>query len=235
MRYSLCTWVMLFGAGCGLLEVTQGITISLPSQDFPFSVDVTGARSQIEQAIEQALQLPSGTLDLQGDEIPAQVCNPPGSGNCVDVPRIQKDFTFDVPPQSIDMRSQTELKKYVDAGKVKAVKIKYINFTIVTNTLNFDLPAVEVYVDDLGATVIDENTSDKVGVIPSLPAGQTGQGKVQFTTQGQAIISDRLLDFAFSMLGRVLFSIDTEVTRSIPTGVLAGSVQIGVEFTVDPI
>jgi hypothetical protein len=216
--------------GCGLLDSSAGITISLPSQEFDFELNANQARDQIEQAINDQLQ--GLTIDLTGEtEIPQQVCD---GASCVNVPTVQEDFTFDLPAQQVDLSDQADLKRYVEAGKVKEVKIKSISYDITSNSLNFDLPAMDLYMDALDSTEISAS-SDLVAVVPSIGAEVTGEGEVQFTTNGRQIMSNYLLGYAFAMLGRANYTLDTAVTRTIPQGQMIGKVKIGLEFTVDPI
>jgi hypothetical protein len=226
-------WLGVMGGvgGCGLLDSASGITISLPTQEFDFDLNADQARSQLEQALND--QLPQGfDLDLSGQsEIPTEVCV---GQQCQPVPAVQETFTFDLPAQQIDFSDNQDLKRYVEAGKVKDVKIKFISYNIASNSLNFNLPEVELYMDALGAAQITAS-SDKIAVLPAVNAGVTGEGNVQFTTDGRQIMSNYLLGYKFAMLGRTSYTIDTAVTRTIPQGQMVGKVQIGLEFTVDPI
>ncbi len=219
-------------SGCGLLDSAGGITISVPDQEFDFDLNADSIRGELQQAINDELQ-GGVTVDLSGkDEIPQQVCD--AQNNCVDVPAVKESFTFDLPAQQIDLSDQEELKKYVEAGKVTDVTIKYVNFEIESNSLNFDLPEVELFMDALGVSEITDS-SDKIAVLPSIHAGDTNGVEVQFTNDGRQIMSGYLLGFKFAMMGRTTVSIDTSVTRTIPKGLMKGKVKIGLSFTVDPI
>ncbi len=218
--------------GCGLLDATDGITISLPTQEFEFELDANQARSQLEQALND--QLPQGmTLDLTGEEeIPQQVCD--GQDNCVDVPTVEQTFTFDLPPQQVDLSDEDELKKYVEAGKVREVTIEFVNYDLTQNSLNFNLPEIELYMDAIEAEEISDS-SDEVAVLPAIEAGQTGEGQLQFTQNGRQIMSNYLLGYTFAMLGRTSYTIDTAVTRTIPQGMLRGVIAMQLSFKVDPL
>ena len=217
---------------CGLFGATDGITISLPTQEFDFDLNANQARDQLEQAINEQLQ--GLTIDLSGEtEIPQQVCDAQGA-NCINVPTVEETFTFDLPAQQVDLSDQSDLKKYVAAGKVKAVTIKFISYDITSNSLNFDLPAIDLYLDALDSTEISDS-SDLIAVVPSIGAEVTGEGEVQFTNDGRQIMSNYMLGYKFAMLGRTTLTLDTAVTRTIPQGQMIGKVKIGLEFTVDPL
>jgi hypothetical protein len=221
-----------FVGGCGLLDMNDGITITLPAQEFPFNLNADVAKAQLQQYIA-TLDPPLNTLDLTNQtEIPTEVCY---GGTCVDVPRIQQTLKIAVPAQQVDLRDQDQLKDYIAAGKVKKVNIDYIEYEITTNTLNFDLPALDLYLDDLNTSSIQAD-SDKVARVASIRAGTVGQDEVQFTVDGRQVMSDYLIqDFAFAFLSQAEFSFDTNVTRSIPGGQLIGVVRVQISFKVDPI
>ena len=228
----LAVGISAFFSGCGLLDSAGGITISVPTQEFDFDLNADSIRGELQQAINDELQ-GGVSVDLTGeDEIPQQVCD--AQNNCVDVPTIKQSFTFDLPAQQIDLSDQDELKKYVEAGKVTDVTIKFVNFEIQSNNLNFDLPEAELFMDALGASQITDS-SDKIAVLPSIQAGSTSGVDVQFTNDGRQIMSGYLLGFKFAMLGRSTVSVDTAVTRTIPKGRMIGKVKIGLSFTVDPL
>ncbi len=222
--------------GCGLLDAaTDGITISLPTQEFDFDLNANQARDQLEQALND--QMPAGyTIDLSGlNEIPDQVCDDSNPPVCVDMPTVEETFEFELPAQDVDLSDQEDLKKYVAAGKVKAVTIESISYDITENSLNFALPALDLYMDDLGTTEISDTSSKKVAVVPSIGAGVTGEGQVQFTPNGREDMSRYMLRFEFAMLGITTYTIDTAVTRTVPQGIMLGKVKIKLSFTVDPI
>jgi hypothetical protein len=219
--------------GCGLLDLDDGATVTLPPVEYAFELNADLAKAQL-QAQLQAMGAPYNLIDLTNQtEIPAQVCPTPST--CQAVPRIQRDLTFDLPAQQVDLTSQTELQQYIAAGKVKKVNIDYIEYTLDRNSLNFELPQLELYVDDPGQTQLRDG-SNKVARIAAIPAGATGTDRVQFTVDGRQKMSDRLLrDFAFAFLGQAELGFDTDVTRTIPGGQLAGKVSVVLSFKVDPL
>ncbi|HSA22696.1 MAG TPA: hypothetical protein P5076_14680, partial [Myxococcota bacterium] len=199
--------------GCGLLDMSDDVTVQLPEQEFAFDLDADVAKAQLQQYIE-TLDPPLNTLDLTNQtEIPTEVCY---GGTCVDVPRIQRTLTISVPAQQVDYRNELALKDAIETGRVSKVNIDYIKYQITTNSLNFDLPALDLYLDDLNTTSIQAD-SDKIARVASIHAGATGEDAVQFTVEGRQIMSDYLIqDFAFAFMSQAEFNFDTNVTRSIP-------------------
>lgn len=198
-------------SACGLLG--GDIRIDLPDQTFPFSLDATLLKTSLEQQLG---------ISLDGlTEIPAGY-------------DVNQDFSFELDPQQVDFSDNPDLKKYIDAGKVNSVTVKYVQYTISTNSLNFSLPSLEMWLDGYDATGISAS-SQKVAVSGSINAGWTGTDEVQFTTDGRQILSDFLMSLKFAFIGKTDITVDTSVTRTIPSGQIDGQVTVGLYFTVSPL
>jgi hypothetical protein len=204
--------VTSFGIGaCGLLG--GDIRIDLPDQTFPFSLDAGLLRQSLEDNLG---------ISLSGQtEIPAGY-------------DIKQTFSFELDPQKVDFSDNQDLKKYIDAGKVSGVTVKYVQYTISTNSLNFALPSLEMWLDGYDATGITAS-SEKVAVSGSIAAGWMGTDEVQFTTDGRQILSDFLMSLKFAFIGKTDVTVDTSVTRTIPSGQIDGQVTVGLYFTVSPL
>lgn len=201
-------------SGCGLLDSEATVTIDVPDQTFTFSLDASQVRAQIEQAC---------SCTLQGDEIPAGV-------------NLTQTFSIEIPAQAIDLTQNPDLQKYKNQlDKVKSVTIKYVRYNLSQNSLNFDLPAAELWIGELSATSISHSSAKKIAVLPSIAAGFTGSGEVSFVTGGRDTLSSFLLSLQFALLGKADINVDTSKTRTVPGGQLAGSVTVGVSFKVAPL
>ena len=201
--------------GCGLLDAADEIWIGPITQTFEFDLDANDVRTLLE--VQLGVSLAGQT------EFPAQLGN------------IDMDLEFDTPPEKVDLTGNDKLKKYVDAGHVKSVKIDSVTYNITQNTLNYDLPLLQMYMDDYEATGITDGVSQLVATLPVITAGDTGPGAVQWASNGQSILSDYLMSFKFAIIGRASVEIDTNKTRAIPAGQLAGLVEVQVKFSVDPL
>ncbi len=198
-------------SSCGLLGGDIGI--DMPDQTFPFSLDAGLLRQSLEQQLE---------ISLDGlTEIP------------VGYP-VNQTFPFELDPQKVDFSDNADLKKYIDAGKVSGVTVKYVQYTISTNSLNFALPSLEMWLDGYDATGITAS-SKEVAVSGSIAAGWMGTDEVQFMTDGRQILSDFLMSLKFAFIGKTDITVDTSVTRTIPTGLIEGQVTVGIRFTVSPL
>ncbi|MBN2493094.1 MAG: hypothetical protein JXR96_00780 [Deltaproteobacteria bacterium] len=224
--------LLAVAAGCGLLDATSGISISLPEQSFDFSLDANQARTQLQQFLASQGP-PLNQIDLTGQtEIPAQVCD---GGVCVDVPRINETFEIELPAQQVDLSNEPDLRDYVAAGKVKSVYPEYIKYELDANTLNFDLPSADIYMDQHGTQTLGDS-ADYIARLDSIQAGSTAPGDLQFTSDGRDLMSSHIIPgLKFSMLGKAGVTVDTDQTRTIPGGQLSGRIKVKLKFTVDPI
>ena len=224
-RFSLMLCLVLaFGAGgCGLLDSTTEIRVELPVQEFDFELDASIVKAQLQAYLDSQ----GIGIDISGmQELPADVAGVPLT--------IQQTFELELPPEQVDLSDEEDLRQYIESGKIKSVKIKFIRADIATNSLNFQTPEIEMWMDDLSATGITAN-SDQVAIIPSIAAGATGEVDLEFTPGGRDTMSNYLLSYQFALMAMVAITIDTSVTRTIPDGLLQGKLKISLEFTADPL
>jgi hypothetical protein len=201
--------------GCGLLDAADAIWIGPITQSFDFDLNANDLRTMLE------IQLGVSLAGLT--EFPAQLGE------------IDETFELETPPEQVDLTGEEDLKKYVDAGNVKSVKIDSVSYNITTNTLNYDLPNMEMYMDNHGVNGITAS-SQLVATLPTITAGTTGPGAVQWAPNGQSILSDYLMSFKFAIIGKATVEIDTaNKGRAIPAGQMAGVVEVKVKFSVDPL
>jgi hypothetical protein len=200
--------------GCGLWEATDEIWIGPITQTFDFDLDANDLRALLETQLGVSL---AGLT-----EFPAQLGD------------IQRSIDLETPPEQVDLTGEEDLKKYVDAGNVKKVRIESVSYNITVNTLNYDLPNMEMYMDDHGVNGLTQ-ASQLVATLPTITAGTTGPGAVQWAPNGQDILSDYLMSFKFAIIGKATVEIDTTKTRAIPAGQMTGVVEVKVKFAVDPI
>jgi hypothetical protein len=200
--------------GCGLLDAADEIWIGPITQTFEFDLDANDVRALLEAQLG---------VSLAGQtEFPAQLGD------------IQRTLEFETPPEKVDLTGEEDLKKYVDAGNVKNVRIESVKYDISQNTLNYDLPNLEMYMDDHSVSGLTQN-SQLIATLPVITAGTTGPGAVQWAPNGQSVLSDYLMSFKFAIIGKATVEIDTNKTRAIPSGQMAGVVEVKVKFSVDPL
>ncbi len=199
-------------SSCGILDSGASVRISLPTMSFDFSFDLADIRSAIKDRTG---------YDLSSLEtIPEQI-------------DIKDTFELTTAPYKQDLTDQEKLKAYIEAGHVKSVRIKFVRYTIVGNTLNYDVPVIELFVGEYAITNIDQTV--KVAEIPKIEIGFIGDGEVQFVDGGRDTLTTQLMKLKFALMGMTKLLIDTDINRAVPDGLISGKVEFGLEFTVDPL
>ena len=199
--------------GCGLLDAADEIWIGPITQTFDFDLDANDVRTLLETQL---------SISLAGlTEFPAGV-------------DVQQSLELETPPEKVDLTGEEDLKDFVEAGKVKNVRIESVKYNISQNTLNYDLPNLKMYMDDHDVNGLTQ-ASQLVATLPIITAGATGPGEVQWAPNGQSILSDYMMTFKFAIIGVATVEIDTAQNRAIPAGQMAGTVEVKVKFSVDPI
>ena len=199
--------------GCGLWDATDEIWIGPITQTFEFDLDANDVRTLLE--VQLGISLTGLT------EFPAGV-------------NVQQSLELETPPEKVDLTGEEDLKDFVEAGKVKNVRIESVKYNISQNTLNYDLPNLEMYMDDHDVNGLTQ-ASQLIATLPPITAGTIGPGEVQWATNGQNILSDYMMLFKFAIIGVATVEIDTAQNRAIPSGQMAGTVEVKVKFSVDPI
>jgi hypothetical protein len=200
--------------GCGLLDAADEIWIGPITQTFEFDLDANDIRTQLETQLGVSL---AGLT-----EFPAQVGD------------FQRTLEIETPPEKVDLSGEEDLKKYVEAGKIKSVKIESIKYNATQNTLNYDIPGMEIYMDDYAANEITAS-SKLIATLPTIAAGTTEPKEVDWASNGKSIMNDFLMSFKFAIMGKTSVEIDTTKNRAIPAGRMIGTVEVKVKFSVDPI
>jgi len=199
--------------GCGLLDAADEIWIGPITQTFEFDLDANDVRTLLEAQL---------SISLDGlTEFPAGV-------------NVQQSLELETPPEKVDLTGEEDLKRYVEAGNVKNVRIESIKYNISQNTLNYNLPNLEMYMDDHDVSGLTQ-ASQLIATLPPIIAGTIGPGEVQWAPNGQSILSDYMMSFQFAIIGVATVEIDTAQNRAIPSGQMAGTVEVKVKFSVDPI
>lgn len=177
--------VALATAGCGLVSSDVAtVMFDLPVRTYSFDTAQTGWN--LPPASLPAIactddQICCTTAQLAGIDCAMVTCDA-ASATCA------LTVTVETPPQSIDLRDEVpELSKLGNNQSLIDVTVSRITYDVTANTLNVDLPAVEIYVAPQGAMSTADPSASKFGTIPSTPAGNTiAGGNVDLDPAGQS-------------------------------------------------
>ena len=104
--------------------------------------------------------------------------------------------TVETPPQSVDLKAEVPELSSLDHQTFIDVTISRITYDVTANTLNVDLPEMEIYVAPQGATSTADPGASRFGTVPVTPAGTTiAGGSVALDPAGQSAFVGFAHDF----------------------------------------
>jgi hypothetical protein len=138
-------------------------------------------------------------------------CN--ADGLCDPVPT-----TATLASQDIDLREVMERFSIVNA-----IALRGVEYAVVGNTLNVDLPAVEVYWAPVGTASIADALH--LGSFPAVRAGETPMARVPLDATGTAALNDHLEVVSRQFRIFLEATIDVDPGDRVPQGAVMANVQ----------
>jgi hypothetical protein len=126
--------------------------------------------------------------------------------------------------QDVDLTEVTERLSVVDS-----LALRRVEFAVLTNTLNVDLPAAEVYWAPVGTASVDDAV--RFGSLPAIRAGETPMSEVSLDAAGTAALNDHLEGVAPQFRLFLETAIDIEPGAVFPQGAFTANVQFQVRAT----
>jgi len=228
MRTSLRVVGGLVGAvliGCSL-NITR-LTFDLPEQTYSFDTSMWG-------------NLPPAAAGATFPSIPcgadADCCGTAAmtaGWNCQTTPTVCD--TGSCEPQipestssSINLAMQVGALATFPGHSLLDVTIGSITYQVSENTLNVDLPPMEIYLAPDGVTDPHDSRATLFGTVPSIPAGTTPSGAVQKTSNADAVFEmyTKNVSTPFNVIGA------TTVVIAPGTPVPTGHIKVIVGGTV---
>ena len=109
------------------------------------------------------------------------------------------------PPVQINLKAEVPALQSLNSQSLADVTINQITYDVSMNTLNVDLPAVELFIAPAGVTSTSDPMAVPFGTVPPTHAGTTVTGgHVALTSQGQAAFQGYAHNFStpFVFMGR---------------------------------
>ncbi|MCA9578691.1 MAG: hypothetical protein R3B40_16890 [Polyangiales bacterium] len=129
--------------------------------------------------------------------------------------------TATIAQQDIDLREVMERFSIVNA-----IALRGVEYAVVGNTLNVDLPAVEVYWAPIGTASVD--SAMHLGSFPAVRAGETPMARVPLDATGTAALNDHLEAISHQFRIFLEATIDVEPGDRFPQGAVMANVQFEV-------
>ncbi|MCA9535461.1 MAG: hypothetical protein KC593_17330 [Myxococcales bacterium] len=117
-----------------------------------------------------------------------------------------------------------DLREVMDRfSVVNAIALRGVEYAVIGNSLNVDLPAVEVYWAPVGTASIEDAL--RLGSFPAVRAGETPMARVPLDATGTAALNDHLEGVSNQFRIFLEATIDIEPGDRFPQGAVMANVQ----------
>lgn len=126
--------------------------------------------------------------------------------------------TATVHMQDVDLREVMDRFSVVDS-----IALRGVEYAVTTNTLNVDLPPVQVYWAPVGTATVDD--AMRLGAFPEVRAGETPMARVELDAVGTAALNDHLEGVSNQFRLFLEATIDVDPGDRFPQGAVGANVQ----------
>lgn len=216
----------LLCAALGLASCGQTATAT-----FPIGVEV--------EVSADALGLPTELRAMDGT-VGALPCGPGGMcPSSAEAPVSCEAGVCDPAPQEVsiavgDVIDIDAIASDVEAlfAEIDRVEILEVDYLIDANTLTFPIEPIEVFWGPEGAGAIDDAMGvRRLGTVPAISAGETGEGSVALDAAGSAALSDHFETTAHRFRVFARTRVDLDPGQPWPEGNLRVSVRMRVRVS----
>jgi hypothetical protein len=134
-------------------------------------------------------------------------------GECDPEPRVISLPVGDVVDFDVLLREASTILRFVDA-----IEVTRVQYSASPNSLNVDVPDIEVFWGPDTAAGIDAPGVARLGIIPALPAGTAREGDMQIDADGSAALSDHIVGGNRRVRFFARTSIDLDPGDPVPEG-----------------
>jgi hypothetical protein len=187
-------FITAFTTGCGWLVSSDiaSVSFNLPAKTYVFDT-AAWATPPIQQIPtvpcttgEECCTL-AGMLGYSCTTQPPLVCD---GGTCA------ARMEVETPPQMIDLGREAPELSSLSGQTVANISISRINFVVMNNTLNVDLPPVSLYLAPQGVTSTKDPQVKKFGTVPSIAAGTSPATDVMLEPNAESTFNSFARNFA---------------------------------------
>jgi len=230
--------VAALGVACGLVssDITK-VSFDLPPKFYRFDTQQAGWKGADTMKFGTVPAI-SCTADADccppavaalGLDCSSIVCDlPPGTATCAFA------LTIETPPQTIDLKMEVPSVSAISSQNVIDIAISQITYTVSENSLNVDLPPVDLFLADNGAASTGDPSAVQFGTVPVIPRMTT-------VANGNVTLVQPAAKDAFNKIGHHLGTPFVFIARSrvlvpggtpVPSGAL--SITVGGRLSAQP-
>lgn len=117
-----------------------------------------------------------------------------------------------------------DLREVMDRfSVVNSIALRGVEYAVTNNTLNVDLPAVQIYWAPVGTATVDDAV--RLGAFPEVRAGETPMARVDLDAVGTAALNDHLEGVSNQFRLFLEATIDVDPGDRFPQGTVMANVQ----------
>lgn len=168
--------VLTLAAGCGLVssDITK-VSFDLPPKSYRFDTQQAGWKTSATMSFSSVPSIGCSSdadccppsVTLLGLDCASIVCDVGATNTCAFV------ITVETPPQTIDLKAEVPAVASISNQSVIDIAISKITYQVTENSLNVDLPPVELFLANQGATSTQDPSATKIGTVPVIPSNTT--------------------------------------------------------------
>jgi hypothetical protein len=195
---------MMAAFGCGLISSDVAkISFDLPARSYSFDTQQTGWNTATTSKFSMTVpsvgcgadaDCCSQAVTLAGLDCSSIICDPVSSTCAFTV-------TVETPPQEVNLRAQAPELSGLSGQSLADVTVSQITYDVTTNTMNVDLPSVDLFVAPKDVTSTSDPSASLFATVPVIPKGTTTDPplrshKVKLDAAGQQALIGFAHDFA---------------------------------------
>ncbi len=222
LRASLAPLLLLALVGCDQTTTATfnvGMEASLSTEDF-----------SVPEALREETASGPRVRELACDGVP---CPSTAEAPVVCTAGICDPEPLTISAQVGDVVDLDELAGDLDdvVGEIDSLEILEVNYQVSRNTLTIPVEDVEILWGPAGAASVDASGVQRLGVVPAIAAGSTGEGAVQLDAAGSAGFTSYYETTAHRFKFFVRTGIDLMPAGAFPEGELDVAVTMRVRIT----
>ena len=213
---------MVMTAACGLISSDIAtVKFALPERTYSFDTAKAGWNLPPATLPDIACTDDAGCCTLAMVAVPGVNCNMV----ICDAMKCAVKVTVETPPQTINLKMEANLGSLNKQSAID-VTVSKIAYDVTTNTMNVDLPPVELFVAPDGTTTASDSAAKRFGTVPTIPAATpVTNGNVTLDPVGQ----EAFVGFAHNFSTPFVFLARTSVIVPAGSPLPMGAVEIKIK------
>jgi len=166
---------LAFATGCGLISSDLAkVSFDLPPKTYTFDTGQADWNASMTGAFAMVPSIPCSasadccpvTISAAGIDCSMLICDSV-SASCAFAVTVQS------PPQMIDLKNEAQIPSSLSNQSAIDITVNKLTYDVNQNTLNVDLPPVDLYVGPQGSTKVSDPGVVKFATVPAIPHATT--------------------------------------------------------------